>query len=62
MSVMATSDRFAHLRANLEVHRAATAQRTYTWWCTECELHQADESGLCPLCRPDVPTSDVSAA
>jgi rubrerythrin len=45
-------DRYAHLRANLETHRAATAQRTYVWWCTECGLHQADESGLCPVCRP----------
>ncbi len=49
---MSSRDRYAHLRANLEHHRAATEQRSYTWWCTECQLHQADESGLCPVCRP----------
>ena len=49
---MGHHDRFAHLRANLERHRAVTAHRTYLWWCIECQLHQADDSGLCPMCRP----------
>ena len=60
---MGNRDPFAHLRLNLEQHRTVTQQRTYTWWCTECEIHPADESGLCPLCRPDQPVShDESAA
>jgi hypothetical protein len=59
---MGNHDPFAHLRANLSLHRAVTQERTYTWWCTECQLHQADESGLCPLCRPDAPVTDESAA
>ena len=59
---MANHDRFAHLRANLAQHRAVTQERTYTWWCTECELHEADESGLCPVCRPDVPVAGEPAA
>jgi hypothetical protein len=61
---MSRHDPFAHLRANLDQYRALTSERTYTWWCTECQLHQADESGLCPLCRPDTPAacSDEPAA
>ena len=60
---MGNRDPFAHLRLNLEQYRTVTQQRTYTWWCTVCEIHQADESGLCPLCRPDEPaTTDESAA
>jgi hypothetical protein len=59
---MGNHDRFAHLRANLAQHRAVTQERTYTWWCTECELHEADESGLCPLCQPDVPAAGEPAA
>ena len=51
------TDRYTHLRANLALHRAVTSERTYTWWCSECELHQADESGLCPLCRPGDPSA-----
>jgi hypothetical protein len=58
---MGNRDPFAHLRENLELHRAATRQRTYTWWCTECQLHQADESGLCPLCQPDTPAQQSPA-
>ena len=49
---MHSRDRYAHLRANLDLHREVTAERTSVWWCTECQLHQADESGLCPLCQP----------
>lgn len=60
---MPARDRYAHLRANLQQHRRVTAQRSYTWWCVECQLHQADESGLCPLCRPvQVSLEDESAA
>ena len=59
---MGNRDPYAHLRLNLERHRTVTQQRTYTWWCTGCEIHQADESGLCPLCRPDVPASTGESA
>ena len=60
---MGNRDPFAHLRLNLEQHRTVTQQRTYTWWCAECQIHLADESGLCPLCQPDRPVShDGSAA
>jgi hypothetical protein len=57
---MSSRDRYAHLRANLELHREATAHRSFTWWCTECQLHEADKSGLCPLCRPDEATGPVA--
>ncbi|NUR09232.1 MAG: hypothetical protein HOQ45_19795 [Nocardioidaceae bacterium] len=55
-------DPYAHLRANLERHREVTRERTYVWWCTECQIHQADESGLCPVCRPVNADSDEPAA
>ena len=57
---MTSRDPYAHLRANLALHRAVTAERTYVGWCTECQLHQADESGLCPLCGPGPAAGDVS--
>jgi hypothetical protein len=56
---MSSRDPYAHLRANLALHRAVTAERTYVWWCAECQLHQADESGLCPLCGPGPVAGDV---
>lgn len=59
---MPAHDRYAHLRANLARHREVTTERTYVWWCTECQLHQADESGLCPLCRPVEAPAPESAA
>ncbi len=55
-------DRYAHLRANLERHRAVTATRTHTWWCAECQLHEADASGLCPLCRPAEPPAPAEGS
>jgi hypothetical protein len=45
-------DAFAHLRANLDQFRDATLHHVQQRWCRTCELHQADESGLCPVCRP----------
>ncbi len=47
------SDQFAHLRANLDQFRAVTRHETRPAWCRSCEMHRCDDSGLCPLCRPD---------
>ena len=47
-----STDRYAHLRANLDVHRAMTSARLEIAWCRDCEWHLADESGYCPLCLP----------
>lgn len=56
------SDRYRHLRANLELHREVTSARTHTWWCLECQLHQADDTGLCPMCGPQPGLLDGESA
>jgi uncharacterized paraquat-inducible protein A len=59
-----STDRYAHLRENLALHRAVTAARKSIVWCLECQRHHADESGLCPVCQPAPPvrSEDRSAA
>jgi hypothetical protein len=54
-------DPYAHLRENLAVYRESHAVRTSILWCTDCGYHHADESGLCPVCRP-VDGPDLAAA
>lgn len=49
---LARHDRYRHLRANLEQHRAAMSFRTVKQWCVVCQLFEPDETGRCPLCRP----------
>ena len=60
------ADRYAHLRANLAQHHAVHTTRTAIEWCRTCQEHHADETGLCPVCKPveDVRWSagDVEAA
>lgn len=55
---MGSHDRYAGLRDNLDSHRGATTARTYVWWCGDCQFHEADESRLCPPCRPEPPLAD----
>ncbi|RYP80849.1 hypothetical protein EKO23_24325 [Nocardioides guangzhouensis] len=49
---LARHDRYRHLRANLDQHRAAMSFRTVKQWCVVCQLFEPDETGRCPLCRP----------
>lgn len=58
---MPSHDPYAHLRENLAVYRESHAVRTSILWCTSCGYHHADESGLCPVCRP-VDRLDLAAA
>ena len=57
---MPSHDRYAHLRENLTVHREMHAASTSILWCQACGYHHADESGLCPVCRPSQLTEQLT--